>query len=509
VRLFLLDGLVNHSATGRRYGGRNPHPFSTIVRSLIMWSRVPAMAPSTRAPFGFTVCALNVFVALFMLAPAVCAAPKADPLQDARRAFAQKQYDRTLALLDALPNDQGIGVDARRLRVRTLARVGKAGDALAEYDRLVELMKREDEPTLREIALGFITPLIHDMREQMRGAAYTALKEMDSDEAIPYLEDGVGDGSGLVRALAVEGLGKRAAGRRSPRIRKALEDQAAIVRAAAVKALGRSNEAAAIGSIQQALKDEQPLVRVTAEGMLASLHQTGAWERLRDSAGSANPESRATALRMLGETKDHRGLPMLTEALSDQQPSVRGAAAAGLGDLGSPEAISPLTGLVRDPVPAVRAAAIVALGALQARDVVPMLKAALQDVNVPVRAAALATLLQVGVPFEEAAEAVRELLQHNDPAVRSSLARALAKTNDPQAIASLELLLTDALPRPRIAAARSLGHIGGPAVIPSLKRALRDQDEAVRATAGGALLRSLGDVKRRAAHQKNAGEGSA
>ena len=59
-----------------------------------------------------------------------------------------------------------------------------------------------------------------------------------------HLEDGVSDGSGLVRALAVEGLGRRAAGRRSPRIRQALEDQAAIVRATAVKALGRSNDAA-------------------------------------------------------------------------------------------------------------------------------------------------------------------------------------------------------------------------------------------------------------------------
>jgi HEAT repeat protein len=121
----------------------------------------------------------------------------------------------------------------------------------------------------------------------------------------------------------------------------------------------------------------------------------------------------------------------------------------------------------------------------------------LQDANMPVRAAALATLLQLGVPFEEVAQVVRELVHHNDAAVRSSLGRALARSNDPDAIAALEVLLTDALPRPRIAAARSLGHIGGPAVIASLKRALRDQDEAVRATAGGALLRSLGEMKRK------------
>jgi HEAT repeat protein len=267
------------------------------------------------------------------------------------------------------------------------------------------------------------------------------------------------------------------------------------VRAAAVKALGRSNEAAAIEAIQRALKDEQALVRVTAEGALATLHQAGAWERLRDSAGVPNPEARATALRMLGEAKDLRSLPVLKEALSDSQPSVRGAAATGLGELGAPEAVPLLTGLFRDPIPAVRAAAAVALGALRAGDAEPILRGALQDSNMPVRAAVLATLLRLGVPFEDVAKAVSELLLHNDPAVRSALARTLANRNDPQAIAALEVLLGDALPRPRIAAARALGHIGGRAVIPSLKRALRDQDEAVRATAGGALIRCLGERK--------------
>ena len=462
-----------------------------------MGRRLSSYPRSINWSAGCALIALNVFLATFTVVPAVCAAPKArDSLREARRAFDDKQYDRTLSLLDALPNGQGALADARRLRAQTLTRIGKPGDALDEYDRLVESMKREDEPLLGEIALGFITSLRNDMREQMRGAAYTALKEIDSDQAIPYLEDGVGDGSGLVRALAVEGLGRRPAGQRSPRIRQALEDRAAMVRAAAVKALGRSNDAAALDSIQRALKDEQALVRVTAEGALANLHQAGAWERLRDSAGAPNPEARATALRMLGETKDPRGLPILKEALSDSQPSVRGAAATGLGELGAPEAVSSLTGLFRDPVPAVRAAAAVAIGSLHAGDAAPMLREVLQDSNMPVRAAALSALLRVGVPFQEVAGAVGDLLHHNDPAVRSSLARTLANSQDSQAIEVLEALLSDALPRPRIAAARALGHTGGAAVVPSLKRALRDQDEAVRATAGGALLRSLGKLRR-------------
>jgi HEAT repeat protein len=44
-------------------------------------------------------------------------------------------------------------------------------------------------------------------------------------------------------------------------------------------------------------------------------------------------------------------------------------------------------------------------------------------------------------------------------------------------------------------ALRSLGHIGDPSVVPDLKAALRDQNEAARATAAGALLHVLPRVK--------------
>ncbi|MBK9306054.1 MAG: HEAT repeat domain-containing protein [Nitrospira sp.] len=71
----------------------------------------------------------------------------------------------------------------------------------------------------------------------MRGAAFTALKEWQSPDAVPFFEDGLSDGSGLVRALAAEGLAKLDAGRRSPKFRQALEDQAVLVKEAVLKDL--------------------------------------------------------------------------------------------------------------------------------------------------------------------------------------------------------------------------------------------------------------------------------
>ncbi len=423
-----------------------------------------------------------------------------EALHAAQAAFERKQYDRALSLLEPLTKG-GIGSrEALTLQIRSLLRLGRPSDALGDYERLETQSKQENRPLLREVAIGFITPLLKDMREQMRGAAYTALKELDSKEAIPHFEDGLSDGSGLVRALAVEGLGRLAAGRRSARLRQAVEDQAAMVRTAALKALGRSNDRSVIPLLEHALADEQPGVRVTAWGALATMGRREAWDQVRDAAARPNPDERSAALRVLGSLRDRRALPVLQEALGDPQPSVRGAAAIALGELGRPEASPGLSALLLDPVPAVRASAATSLGELESRASTPALKQALADSNPAVRAAAVSALLRVGEPYADVADVIRGLTQGQDPGIRAAAARALASARPrrgkgspaKEATDTLRLLLDDPLPRTRIAAARALGQIGGTQVVPILKKALRDSDEAVRATAGGALGRTLG-----------------
>jgi HEAT repeat protein len=423
-------------------------------------------------------------------------------LREARHAFDQKQYDRTLTVVEPLLKEPMVATKARRLKIKSLIRLARPIDALGEYEHLFEQLKQDDRPLLRELAIAFITPMLKDMREQMRGAAYTALKELDSDEGIPYFEDGISDGSGLIRALAVEGLGRLPAGRRSASLNKALEDQAGMVRAAAVKVIGRSGESAAAGKIQRALNDEQGVVRITAAGVLAKLNHGEGWDRVLQSTTVSNPEERATALRMLGEVKDRRGLSILKEALTDTQPSVRGAAAAAMGDLNAMDAVPSLVEAIHDRLPAVRAAAIVSLGELGATSSVSAIREALHDANLPVRAAAVSSLLHLGMPYDQVSATVHELAQNVDPGVRSAVARALSKGKDPQAIQALESFLADSLPRPRIAAVRSLGQTGGASEIPVLKRALRDQDEAVQATAGGALGRILSHLQRDSGEKK-------
>jgi HEAT repeat protein len=200
----------------------------------------------------------------------------------------------------------------------------------------------------------------------------------------------------------------------------------------------------------------------------------------------------------MADLGDQRAVPLMKELLTYKQPSVRAAAARGLGHLHRNEARGDLEKLLEDPVPPVRESAATALADLGAKDAVPALTRKLNDTVFSVRAAAAAAMLQLGQPFETVGATLLALAQHNDPASRSSAAFAMgkaAKGNRQGAITLLSAIAEDPLPGPKMVALRSLGRIGDPAILPDLKAALHDQNEAVRATAAGALLRVLPQPK--------------
>ncbi|MEK7237287.1 MAG: HEAT repeat domain-containing protein [Nitrospirota bacterium] len=418
--------------------------------------------------------------------------------KDVQEAYDKKQYGQVIEQLSKLEKEQGAAPDARRLKIRSFLKLGNPKDALSEYDKLELSLKQDEVPLLREVALGFILVMVKDMREQMRGAAYTALKEVDSDDLVPYFEDGLSDGSGPVRVLAVEGLGRLEAGRKSAKLRMAIEDQAGSVKARVVKALGRTGDPGVLSLVESATKDELSTVRIAAHGALIRLGKKEAWSQLQQAAESLNPEDRADAIRTIAELKDQRGVPIMMESLTYKQPSVRGAAARGLGHLGRKEARGQIEQLLKDPIPAVRESAVGSLADLGGTESVPALTQALSDGNFTVRASAIAALLQLGQSYSVVAATVQSLAQQNDTAMRASAAYALGKAtkaNAPGAISLLSSLTGDPLPGPKIVALRSLGHVGDRELVPLMKDALHDTNDAVRATAAGALLHLLQQKK--------------
>ncbi len=347
--------------------------------------------------------------------------------KETQEAFDKQQYEQVLEQLAKLEKEQGAAPDVRRLKIRSFLKLGNPKDALDEYDKLESVLKQDEEPLLREVALGFIVVMLKDMREQMRGAAYTALKEVDSDDVIPYFEDGLSDGSGPVRVLAVEGLGRSEAGRKSAKLRAAIEDQAGLVKARVVKALGRTGDPGVMSLVESAAKDELTTVRIAAYGALIRLGKKEVWAELQRAAASPNPEDRADAIRTIVELKDLRGVSVMMESLTYKQPSVRGTAARGLGHLGHKEARGQIEQLLKDPVPAVRESAATGLAELGGTESVPALNQALRDGHFTVRASAIAALLQLGQPYATVAATAQSLAQQNDMAMRASVAYALGK----------------------------------------------------------------------------------
>lgn len=418
--------------------------------------------------------------------------------KEVREAFEKKQYAQVLEQLAALEKKQGAAPEALRLKIRSFLKLGNPKEALAEYDKLELSLKQDEISLLREVAIGFILVMVKDMREQMRGAAYTALKEVDSDETVPYFEDGLSDGSGPVRVLAVEGLSRSEAGRKSAKLRAAIEDQAGLVKARVVKALGRTGDPGALSLVESATKDELSTVRIAAYGALIRLGKKEVWSQLEQAAASLNPEDRADAIRTIADLNDPRGGSIMVELLTYKQPSVRGAAARGLGHLGRKEARGQIEQLLKDPIPAVRESAVGSLADLGGAESVTALTRALNDGNFTVRAAAIAGLLQLGQPYSIVASPAQSLAQQNDTAQRASVAYALGKATKANATGAISLLTSltaDPLPGPKIVALRSLGHVGDRELTPLMKEALHDTNDAVRATAAGALLHLLQQKK--------------
>ena len=429
------------------------------------------------------------------------AAGDSDRLREAKQAIGARQFDRALALISPLLSENSGSLEARHVKVLALAGLNRSQDALAEYDRVSAKVGHDEAALLRVVLLAFIRPLLTDMREQMRGAAYTALKEFDSEESVKLFEDGLTDGSGLVRALAVEGLGRAKGGAKSPRLRKALEDEAAMVRTNALKVLGRSGDATGLALTDHALTDGQPMVRIAALGAQVWLGRKESVSKIREAAQRASsPEERGAALRWLSDLHDREALALSQRAVADRQPSVRGAAAIALGELKTSEAEAALIGLLKDPVPPVKAAAAMSLGEFAGSESAVALTRMLQDENPAVRAGAVGSLLAREVSYDDVSAAILDMTRQSDVGIRSVVARALGRAkgrNIPPAVSLLGMLVTDPISRPRIVGARMLGQLAikdqtamrERLVI--LKAVLRDQDEAVRATAAGAMGRIL------------------
>jgi len=425
-------------------------------------------------------------LACVWLSPSI-ANSAADSLDEARAAYQHQKYEQALKFLDTVIGS-GVGPPgALELRIRTRLKLGQTDKAVEDYLRWADRRGADDTVLLRELTIQVIGAAISDMREQMRGAAVTALKEMGGAEVL-LLEKALADQSGLVRALAVEGLTRHGHADRSKRLRELLHDPAALVRVAVLRALGESGNRGLIPEIEPFLRDEQPRVKAAAGAALVALGRSEALPGVLELVKHPKPDERASVLSILGHLKDNRVAPSLFGALSDREAAVRATAAGLLAERKEVGAVKALTSLLKDPVPLVRGIAATGLSRLQGAKAASLIEPLLHETVPVVRAEVAAALL----PFNPAsAEPVlHEAMNSSDPGVRSAVAKHLGQAGTP-AIPYLLDLLQDQTPRPRISAIRALGHVGTIKHVAVLRPILGDPDVAVRVTAAGAIGRLL------------------
>ncbi|MBI5244778.1 MAG: HEAT repeat domain-containing protein [Elusimicrobia bacterium] len=218
---------------------------------------------------------------------------------------------------------------------------------------------------------------------------------------------------------------------------------------------------------------------------------------------------RALAAEQWGLIGNPAAVPLLKKALEDRNPHVRIAAARSLFALGDPSGVRTVEEIVatvpktdkKDATLAaveqmravarnkVRVVGIRALAAMMSQTSVKALTQAAEDSDGGVRDAAALALARFGVGD---IRSFVEALSSEDPDVRAKAARSLGEIASPGIIPELELLASDKEYPVRAAAMEALGAAKVPAALEGLRKGLGDQNELVRAKAVEAVGRIPG-----------------
>ena len=301
-----------------------------------------------------------------------------------------------------------------------------------------------------------LTSAIRDPHPEMRERAISEMRALGLREAIPTILPCLCDLAMPVRTAAVNALhmlgwmpatpGERALeavgfsqfGRAASLGRDALElllpfaTHAAIeTRRDVAEALGLIRDPQSAAALQKLMTDVDGSVRIAAIAAMAKIEPT--IQVVSRAIGDADKNVRIAAVQTLGELRNTEAVPVLSECLRDQHWEVRCAAAAALALLGERSTIPLLVKALNDVDSDMRVAAAEALGLVaDAESVEPLILAQL-DPESGVRQAALKALVRIDYRWHRHARAPQTLpslkraLRSNDYAVRNAATELMEK----------------------------------------------------------------------------------
>jgi HEAT repeat protein len=192
-----------------------------------------------------------------------------------------------------------------------------------------------------------------------------------------------------------------------------------------------------------------------------------------------------------------RAISVLVQTLGDPSPRVRESAAGGLAGHGpdAAAAIPHLLKRVHDPDRGARASVLGAIGFIATPgvqsnpEVVPALTLALEDTDMDVRLMAADALVKLG-EFRPIASVMVSTMAEPDFRGRAKAILGKVGSNTKFLMPGFSASVSDRDPRRREAALQLLIDYGSPAAVKSaLRRALGDDDKAIRQWAGSTMDR--------------------
>jgi HEAT repeat protein len=381
------------------------------------------------------------------------------------------------------------------------------GDASSETRAriLVRAASDEEPPERRHAALRALalvpsaqaaTVAVATLADDaLAGEAEVVLQELGS-VAVPALVEGTSAASPEERAACVELLGPLAridpdAGRA---VERALVDESPEVVAAALAALAEAGKSRSLTLVAKLLvPGASPLVHQAAQralGVLARRHPGEARELARAVSPSSDEVEAALVIAeaLSGPVRGsvEADVAFMSAALANEHGSVRRAALSALATLGGAPALEPIEFALSDEEPDVRLAAVRSLGRLRGEDGVAL---------------GLERLLSIAESSGEAAlvaAAARSLGEIKDPRVLPAL-RVLAKGEARVAVAAVEAVGDSDDPKKSDILIEALAHVDSEVVKVALRALSAERDPRAVAHLGACLDHAAWDVRRLAA----------
>ncbi|UCG32574.1 MAG: HEAT repeat domain-containing protein [Phycisphaerales bacterium] len=296
------------------------------------------------------------------------------------------------------------------------------------------------------------------------------------EEALRGLKAGARyEANAVVRAQAIEALGKVAPGQGTPFFLEALRDPSPVVRFAACMALGSARCKDAAELLRLRLEDEEGSVQAAAVYALHRLGDQGHTSILADKLlRDPDVRVRRNAALILGELGEAGSIRLLKHAARDRDEGVMLQATEAMALLGDPKARQQLAVQAHDGAGHRQALALIAMGRIRDPRFLPAIEYRLKEGPYPeTRLAAARALGQYG--REDGLKlALKEL---------DFVPSGKGLPEDPP---------ENQIMRIRSMAALALGAIGDPAALPALKRRLEAQDDPrVQLAAARAILEIL------------------